>query len=108
MARSDHREAKGGVRVFGLMLGYGFLGVLALVLFLTFTASGITWLIATVVPGTAETGRRSVGLVAGISGAILATVLVVGAVLQPPGAGAQPRGPGPGAPGAPQQQPPAR
>ena len=106
MVRFDHGEAKGGARVFGVMLGYGFLGVLALVLFLTFAASGITWLIATVVPGTAETGRRSVGLVAGISGAILAAVLVVGAVLVFPGPGAQPRGPGLGGPGTPQQQQP--
>ena len=92
--------------MFGMMLGYGFLGVLALVLFLTFAASGVTWLIATVVPGTTDAGRRSVGLVAGISGAILATVLVVGAVLASPGSGAQPRGPGPVVPQQQQPRPP--
>lgn len=92
----------------GLLLGYGFLGALALVLMLTFAASGITWLVATVVPGSAVEGRRTVGFVAGATGIALAAVLVIGAVLIPPGAGPGPQfrgGPVPGqqGPGAPQQ-----
>ena len=92
----------------GLMLGYGFLGALALVLMLTFAASGITWLVATVMPGSAAEGRRTVGLVAGATGIALAAVLVIGAVLIPPGAGPGFRGgpvnaPGQQGPGAPQQ-----
>lgn len=96
----------------GLMLGYGFLGALALVLMLTFAASGITWLVATVVPGSAAEGRRTVGLVAGATGIALAAVLVIGAVLIPPDAGPAFRGgpvivPGQGI-GAPQQPQPQR
>lgn len=98
-----------------LFLGYGFLGALALVLLLTFAASGITWLVATVVPGSAAEGRRTVGLVAGATGIVLASVLVIGAVLVPPGAGPGPpfRGgavpvPGQQGPGVPQQPQPPR
>jgi len=93
--------------MFGMMAPYGFLGMLAMILFLTFAASGITWLIATVVPGTIEAGRRSVGMVAGISGALLLAVLVIGSVLVPPGVGPGPRGlrPVPGVSGQPGQQP---
>jgi hypothetical protein len=95
----------------GLMLGYGFLGALALVLMLTFAASGITWLVATVVPGSAAEGRRTVGLVAGATGIALAAVLVIGAVLIPPGMGPAFRGGpviAPGQQGAPQQPQPQR
>lgn len=92
----------------GLLLGYGFLGALALVLMLTFAASGITWLVATVIPGTAAEGRRTVGVVAGATGIALAAVLVIGAVLIPPDAGPAFRGgqviaPGQVGPGVPQQ-----
>jgi hypothetical protein len=92
----------------GLMLGYGFLGALALVLMLTFAASGITWLVATVMPGSSAEGRRMVGLVAGATGIALAAVLVIGAVLIPPSAGPAFRGgpvnaPGQMLPGMPQQ-----
>jgi hypothetical protein len=48
--------------MFGVMAAYGLLGMLALVLFLTFAASGITWLVATVIPTTVAAGRRSVGI----------------------------------------------
>jgi len=96
----------------GLMLGYGFLGALALVLMLTFAASGITWLVATVMPGSAAEGRRTVGLVAGATGIALAAVLVIGAVLIPPGGPAFRGGPviapGQQGPGAPQQPQPQR
>jgi hypothetical protein len=96
----------------GLLLGYGFLGALALVLMLTFAASGITWLVATVMPGAAAEGRRTVGVVAGATGIALAAVLVIGAVLIPPNAGPvflggpviAPGQQGPGVP-QPQQQP---
>jgi hypothetical protein len=92
----------------GLLLGYGFLGALALVLMLTFAASGITWLVATVMPGSAAEGRRTVGVVAGATGIALAAVLVIGAVLIPPNAGPAFRGgpvigPGQQGPGVPQQ-----
>jgi putative copper export protein len=92
--------------MFGGVLGYGFIAVLALVLFLTFAASGVTWLIATAVPGTDETRRRQLALVAVVSGAILAVVLFLGALLAP----ARPpgplfRGPRPPIPGQQQPQP---
>jgi hypothetical protein len=63
--------------------GLPFLGLLALVLFLAFAASGVTWLIATVVPNTVPGGRREVGLVAMITAALLAVVLFAGALLAP-------------------------
>ncbi len=71
--------------MFGLMAAYGLLGMLAMVLFLTFAASGITWLVATVVPTTVAAGRRSVGIVAIVSGAALAGVLLFGTLLFEPG-----------------------
>ena len=94
----------------GMMLSYGLLGALALVLFLSFAASGITWLVATVLPGAAPEGRRTVGLVAGATGIALAAVLVIGAVLVAPGAGPRFReGPVPvPAPGVPQPPPQPR
>ena len=75
--------------MFGLMAGYGLLGMLAMVLFLTFAASGITWLVATVIPTTLAAGRRSVGTVAISSGLALAVVLLFGTLLFEPG-GPQP------------------
>lgn len=73
----------------GVMLGYGFIGLAALVAFLAFAASGVTWLVATAVPGTDDIRRRQLALVAIVTGAILAAVLLLGALLAPP------RGPGP-------------
>jgi len=101
--------------VFGLMAGYGLLGMLAMVLFLTFAASGITWLVATVIPTTVAAGRRSVGLVAIVSGVALAVVLMFGTLLFEPG-GPQPGPrfrvvpvqPGPAQPGQQQQPQPTR
>ena len=65
------------------MYGLPFLGLLALVLFLAFAASGITWLIATVVPNTVPGGRREVGLVAIVTAALLGVVLFTGALFAP-------------------------
>lgn len=98
--------------MFGVMAAYGLLGMLALVLFLTFAASGITWLVATVIPTTVAAGRRSVGIVAIVSGVALAVVLVFGTLLFEPG-GPQPGprfrvgpvNPVPAQPGQPQPQP---
>lgn len=95
--------------MFGVMAAYGLLGMLALVLFLTFAASGITWLVATVIPTTVAAGRRSVGIVAIVSGVALAVTLVFGTLLFEP-VGPQPGqlrvGPVyPAQPGQPQPQP---
>ena len=64
-------------------MAYPFLGLLALTLFLAFAASGITWLIASVVPTSTAAGRRQVGIVAIVTGALLAVVLFTGAALAP-------------------------
>ena len=93
------------------MIAFPFLGLLALTLFLAFAASGITWLIATVIPTSIASGRRQVGIVAIVTGALLAVVLFAGALLAPQRPirdGSFPR-PGPPVPGQPfpgQPQPP--
>lgn len=93
-------------------MAFPFLGLLALMLFLAFAASGITWLIASVVPTTVPAGRRQVGLVAIITGALLALVLLTGALLAPQRAGRdglfprRPPVPGQPFPGQPQPQSP--
>jgi hypothetical protein len=63
--------------------GHPFLGLLAIALFLAFAASGITWLVASVMPTANALGRRQVGIAAIITGALLATVLFLGALLAP-------------------------
>lgn len=84
------------------MPGFPFLAFLAIVLFLAFAASGLTWLIASVMPGAMTSGRRQVGIVAIVTGALLASVLFLGALLAPQ---RQPRDgfprPGPAFPGQP-------
>jgi hypothetical protein len=92
------------------MPAFPFLALLALALFLAFAASGITWLISSVTPGAIATGRRQVGLVAIVTGALLAVVLFTGAILAPQRPGRvffPPRPPVPGqqAPGQPQPVP---
>ena len=65
------------------MMAFPFLGLLALTLFLAFAASGITWLVASVVPTSTPGGRQQVGIVAIITGALLGVVLFAGALLAP-------------------------
>jgi hypothetical protein len=64
-------------------LGVPPLAFIAIVLFLAFAASGITWLIASVTPGAITSGRRQVGIVAIVTGALLTSVLFIGALLAP-------------------------